>query len=267
MPPEQTGAAEQADRAYIEHYDHKMYPEDWIPYRCHDGSVEYFVPFGDVGESGRHILRDSCDGTIQREDEEVVCGDDAAVRRFNDSGIESYCLRHAPEEWLAALDGNPHLDDTLIDLRQPCEKMVKSDMSTRPDPEDVGSEKKGRESVGRPPGVHQCEDRAFVLVTDGERFGKAFCRRHARDMWYRGLQVLTGDPRTSAKDRLVNVDAWPDDISQEDALWVDIPSGRSFESHADWMQDARVSGEYASVDEAEEHLAVLDGEGGLVKRA
>lgn len=236
-------------------------PSNWIRYDAGD-QVEYYIPFTNTpsGTRGNHILRGRCDQVVEDEDGgEHVCGDDALVRRITDDSIEEYCGRsgHAPDAWLAALEGEKQLDDTLIDLRQTCEKQVVNHnldgRDSLPDYTEMGD----GNTIERPAAVHECGDRAFVLVSDGERWGKAFCRQHARTPWYRNLQLRTGDP--TATDEYASRPGWPDDVEKDDCVWVDAYTGRAFESYVDWMEG--VDDVYPDVISAEEHLVVLKSAG------
>jgi hypothetical protein len=205
-------------------------PETWIRARCvRDGtpSYNYWVPYNDRTKTGMHVLRGICEGDISDEERDGdVCGWDAAVRRLTDGGTEDYCKRHAPEEWLAALDGETHVHDSLVDLRHTCEKSVTNDSSAGFDRGDPVYDPEGvRNNSEQMPSVHECGDRAFVLVTDSDRYGRAFCRTHAMPSWLRPLRIETGYPDDEAE-HVEGVEQWADDMDVESCVWVDAGVAR-----------------------------------------
>jgi len=245
-------------------------PETWIQARyVRDGVVgyNYFVPYNDRTETGIHVLRGTCEGDIsETETDRDECGYDAAVRRLTDDGIEDYCKRHAPEEWLAALEGDTHLHDSLIDLRHSCEKSVTNDSSGGfggSEGEPVGDPEVARQNPELTPSVHECGDRAFVLVTNSDRYGKAYCRTHARPSWLRNLRIETGYPGEETQRVEGGGSGWPNEMDEDDYVWVDARSGEVYESHTEWMDGC--SGRYADVVAAEKHLVIVN-DGDVVKQ-
>jgi len=243
-------------------------PETWIGVRYVRGGevgYDYFVPYNDRTETGIHALRGTCEGDIsETESDPDVCGHDAAVRRLTDDGIEDYCKRHAPEKWLAALEGDTHLHDSLIDLRHDCEKSVTNDSSGGfggGEGEPTGDPEVARRNPQLTPSVHECGDRAFVLVTNSDRYGKAYCRTHARPSWLRPLRIETGYPYNGAES-IEGVDEWPDDVDSEECTWVDAGTGEVYDSHANWIDGS--SAWYADVVAAERHLVIVN-DGSVVK--
>lgn len=266
MAPEATEVTEAAT-AYVEIGGEKFYPEEWVQYQRGDGTTEYYVPYHGRDSTGTHVLRGECDATVERDDaEDGECGYSAVVRRVNDSGIEEYCKLHAPEGWLAIGGEHGQVDDNIISLRQDCEKMVTSDTSDgfRPGEDVAEQTAEGEEdddSMDRPPAVHPCGDHAFVAVSNKERWSKSFCRTHAREDWYTSLHIPTGYV-TGRFDRYDGVPDWPDEVDEDEAVWVDAAFEEVYEDPAAWMDGC--DGRYADVNTAAQHLVVLDGRGSPV---
>lgn len=206
----------------------------------------YYLPY--IGKEERHrfyFLRGSCCAVVGEGDDAHACGDDAAYRRVNSSGIEEYCLTHAPDQWDVITEEARNLDNCIIDLRSSCEKCVSKSVSHD-----------GDDPLIKP---NSCGDRAAILVTapDGDDISsKAYCLKHAMDDWKFKVHLPTGFP---GDPRLEGDAGKP---SKGTAYFVDAPTGRVFESYTGWEQG--VQDRYRDITEAEKHVVCLDSDGETV---
>lgn len=221
-------------------------PENWVVYEPEHEPRTYYAPMDYNSQSVFHILRGSCQEVIGSKDDGHVCGNDAAVRRVNKHGTDEYCLMHAPENWKTVLEGSKHIDDTIIDLRLPCEACVSSSVRVNPDED---------ESLVKP---NRCGDRSLVLVSDNDKWSKAVCKTHAQESWLLDMRRptgLPGNPRIEGQEL-------PGE--EEIDTYVDAPTGETYNDYFEWQEG--VNGRYSSVVLAQKHLVCLDENGTPVRQ-
>lgn len=239
-------------------------PKSWV-----ESDGEMYLPYTRNTDATHHILRGACDApTYEQEDgqEAGICGATAKYRRINDEGVEDRCGRHVPGNWKAALSDHDQLDDTLIKLNATCCRTVKNEDRSGGFDGHYVETSEGRSAAERDitPRVHECGDQAFVMLTDGERYAKAYCKQHARKDWYRFHHIDAGHPhgRHGRLDGRGGAQEWPDEVDPEACYYVDGPSRQVFETYDQWRE--AMSGVYADVLEADDHLIILSDSGEVV---
>jgi hypothetical protein len=140
-------------------------------------------------------------------------------------------------------------DRSVISLDQTCSKYVRSE--TGPDAsqkDDGGREFEDDDTDGR---VRPCGDLALVMVQFGDNPPKAFCKRHARELWLRPARFPA-----QMGDRLdEELEADQSGATLDEFKYVVVPDREVFDTHEDWEE--AVNGRFPTLRTARRHTAML----------